>query len=83
MHDRDPEQEVLGFAVPVVDAVLAEGRSALPEGDPLIAAIGDVMSAESIGAGEPVRAMEVLLVLEQLEARLGYLRSQEMGPLTG
>lgn len=39
------------MAVPVLEAVLTQGRSWLPEGDPLVAAIRDVISPEQIEAG--------------------------------
>jgi hypothetical protein len=80
--DKDQEQEVLGMAIPVVDAVLAEGRTHLPEGDSILGAIRDVMSPESVEIGEPVRVLEVLLVVEQLEARLSSIQRANMEPLS-
>src|SRR5438270_9899747 len=70
--ERDPEQEVLGMALPVIDAVLAYARSVLP-GDPVVGAVGEVISADNIGLGEPMRAAELLLVASQLrEAVYAY-----------
>lgn len=80
--EKDQEQEVLGMAIPVVDAVLAEGRAHLPEGDPILRAIRDVVSPESVELGEPVRVLEVLLVIEQLEARLSSIQRERMGPMS-
>ena len=34
--DRDPEQEVQGLALPIIDAVLAAARAHIPSGDPVL-----------------------------------------------
>ncbi|WKX71291.1 hypothetical protein [Streptomyces sp. XD-27] len=67
---RDPEQEVQGIALPVLDAVIEAVRAALPD-DPVIAAVRGVISAEQIASGEPVRAADALLVARQLDAAIG------------
>ncbi len=71
MHDRDPEQEVTGMAVPVLDACVAAIKGHLSPDDPVLASIRDVISSESVLTGEPVRAADALLVVTALKARLG------------
>ncbi len=67
---KDPEQDVLGWAVPVVDAVIEEARGYLGD-DPVVAAMAGLVSPENIAVGEPVRAAEALILAEQLEAAFG------------
>lgn len=67
---RDPEQEVQGFALPVLDAALRIVKDSMPD-NPVVVALVDLFSAEFIGAGEPVRAADMLVIAEQLDAALG------------
>lgn len=67
---RDPEQEVQGMALPVLEAVLDEVKRVRSH-DPVVAAVLGLISVEAISAGEPVRAADVLLVAEQLDAAIG------------
>lgn len=67
---RDPEQEVQGFAIPVLDAALTAIKQSTPE-DPVVKALVELMSADFIGAGEPIRAADMLVVAEQLDAAIG------------
>lgn len=67
---RDPEQEVQGIALPVLDAVIEAVRDVMPH-NPVVQAVRDVLSPEQIASGEPVRAADALLVAEQLNAALG------------
>jgi hypothetical protein len=67
---KDPEQEVQGFALPVLDAALTDVKQAMPN-DPVLRSLVDLFSADFIGAGEPVRAADMLLVAEQLDAAIG------------
>jgi hypothetical protein len=67
---RDPEQEVQGIAVPVLDAALEAIKAAKPD-DPVVASLVDLMSADFIGAGETIRAADMLVVAEQLDAAIG------------
>lgn len=67
---RDPEQEVQGIALPVIDAVIVEIKGLFPN-DPVVAAVDDLISPRSVEYGEPVRAVDALLVVSQLEAALG------------
>jgi hypothetical protein len=62
---RDPEQEVKGIAVPVLDAVLASVRTLLPD-HPVVQAVREVISPEAIAEGEPVRAADALIVVDAL-----------------
>jgi hypothetical protein len=54
---RDPEQEVQGIALPVLDAV--------------IEAVRGIVSPEQIVSGEAIRAADALLVAKQLDAAVG------------
>lgn len=67
--DRDPDQEVWERAIPVLDAVLAVVRQALP-GDPVIAAVEDFMSAAAVVDGRELRAAEALLIVGQIDAAI-------------
>lgn len=67
---RDPEQEVQGIAVPVLSATLEEIKSARPQ-DKVVASLVDLMSADFIGMGEPIRAADMLVIAKQLDAAIG------------
>jgi hypothetical protein len=67
---KDQEQEVRGIALPVLDAVLSAVRGSLLDGDPVLATLPDLISPEAIEAGEPIRAVDALLVVGQLENAL-------------
>ena len=69
--ERDPEQDVLGMAIPVVDAVLTEVKAAIGSDDAVVNMVEGVISPESIARGEPVRAIDVLPVAGQLDAAIG------------
>jgi hypothetical protein len=63
---RDQEQEVQGLALPVLDAVLGNAREhVLPE-DPVLSALTDLISPETIEHGESIRALDAYLVAGQL-----------------
>jgi hypothetical protein len=67
---RDPEQEVQGIALPVLDAALEAIKQAKPD-DPVVRSLVELMSADFIGAGEPIRAADMLVVAKQLDAAIG------------
>jgi hypothetical protein len=67
---RDPEQEVQGLAIPVLDAVLGGVKETMPD-DPVVLSLVDVVSADMIGSGDPIRAADMLVVAEQLSAAIG------------
>jgi hypothetical protein len=67
---RDPEQEVQGIALPVLDAVIEAARSARPD-DPVVQAARGIITPEQIESDEPVRAADALLVAKQLDAAIG------------
>lgn len=67
--DRDPEQEVRGMALPVLDACLNAFKSFVPD-DPIVAAIHEVMTPEAIAEG-CVRAVDAVVVAGQLAAAMG------------
>ncbi len=64
--DRDPEQEVQGMAIPVIDAAMAAAIQYLPSGDPLADHARSLITVEQVELGEPVRAVDALLVVGQL-----------------
>jgi hypothetical protein len=68
--DRDPDQEVQGIALPVLDAVIEAVRLVRPD-DPVVKAARSVISPEQIESGEPVRAADALLVAKQLDTAIG------------
>jgi hypothetical protein len=68
--ERDPEQEVRGLAVPVLDACLQAFREHVPD-DPIVLSIREVMSPEAVADGEPVRAVDAALVAGQLAIAIG------------
>lgn len=61
--ERNPEQEVRGMAVPVLDACFRAFREHVPD-DPIVSALRDVLSPEAIEEGE-VRAVDAALVAGQ------------------
>jgi hypothetical protein len=67
---RDPEQEVRGMAVPVTDAAFEAARAHLAADDPLALVATEVVSVDMIEAGEPLRAVDALVVARQLEEAL-------------
>lgn len=69
--ERDPEQEILGVALPVVDAAIAGGRTALARSDHRLAPhIVELISADTCTDGRPIRAIDAWLVVGQLLAAL-------------
>jgi hypothetical protein len=79
LAERDPEQEVRGMALPVLEACLQTFRGHVPD-DPIVSAIQEVMSPEAVAAGEPARAVDVMLVAGQLAQALGHER-ESSGPM--
>lgn len=67
---RDPEQEVRGHALATLDAVIRAARHHLPPGHPVIDQAGEVISPEAVVEGEPIRAVDMLLVVTALEGAL-------------
>lgn len=67
---RDPEQEVQGVALPVLDASLEAIKAAKPD-DPVVSSVVEILSADFSGAGELIRAADMLIVVEQLDAAIG------------
>ena len=67
---KDQEQEVRGIALPVLDAVVAAAREWVTPGDPILDRFPGIISAETIAEGEPLRAVDVLLAVEQLKLAL-------------
>jgi hypothetical protein len=67
-----PEQDVRGMAIPVLDAVLEEAKGFLDANDPVVVRVESVLSAESFGAEEGVRAVDLLVVVTILLDRIGH-----------
>lgn len=70
LTQRDPSRKVLGSAIPVMAAALAAVKRSKPD-DPMVLALVDLFSTNFIGAGEPIRAADMLMVTEQLDAAVG------------
>ena len=68
--EKDPEQEVQGFAVPVLAAALEAVKQSMPN-DPVVKSLVDIVSADFIGSGDVIRAADMLLIAEQLDAAIG------------
>jgi hypothetical protein len=67
---RDPEQEVRGIALAVVDAAMSAVKAAKPD-DPVVTATAELLSADHIASGEGHRAADLLVVAQQLDAAIG------------
>jgi hypothetical protein len=67
---RDPEHEIEGVAIETAEATIAAVKAAIPD-DPVWGAMPDLFSADHIGGGDGIRAADVLVVAEQLDAALG------------
>ncbi len=67
---RDPEQEVQGIALPVLDAVISNAKTLIGDDDPVAKAAADVISPETIERGEPIRSVDALLVAQTLRDSL-------------
>jgi hypothetical protein len=65
LAERDPEQEVRGTAELTLSSILSEARASLPTESTLRDQIVDLISPESIEAGEPVRVVDALIVVGQ------------------
>lgn len=76
---RDPEQEVRGIAIPALDAVLTHAKGVIDPNDAVVHAVADIISPESIGAGEPIRAADALIVAQMLFETLGSPPEMQTG----
>ena len=72
LADRDPEQEVRGTAELTLRSIMSEARESLPAESTLRDQIIDLISPESIEAGDPVRVADALIVVGQILAVLEY-----------
>lgn len=66
----DPEQQVQGFAVPVLAAALDDIKQAMPN-DPVVQSLVSLFSADAIASGDPIRAADMLVIATQLDAAIG------------
>jgi len=69
--EKDPEQDVMGIALPVLDALISEARLFIAN-DPVIEKMYEVISVPQIELGDPVRALDALLVVGQLIEAIGH-----------
>jgi hypothetical protein len=67
--DRDPDQEVWGIAVPVLDEVLGWARTFVAD-NPVVGRMTDVVSVSHIADDQTVRAADALIVATQLRTAL-------------
>lgn len=81
MTDRDPEQEVTGIAVPVLDALLDACKQFVP-GDPVVRAIDGLVTPDAVEAGS-LRALDAALVVGQMAAALGPEKLPPPPPMIG
>jgi hypothetical protein len=63
---KDPDQEVRGLAVPVIDSVVTACAPFLDEGDPVFEKIRQLFSVEALASGEPLRAVDAQIAAGQL-----------------
>jgi hypothetical protein len=64
------------MAIPVLDEALGFVRDVLGD-NPIVKAVGGVISVETLDAGEPLRASDVLLVVDSF---LGALPPKKRKP---
>lgn len=75
MVKRDPEQEIRDIAIPVLDAVLQAVKPLLAD-HPVVTTISDLMSAERVANEDPLRAADMLHVVNALNIPLVGLHSE-------
>lgn len=71
--ERDPEQEILGIALPVVDCIMTAAREALTSCASvtgLTISLVDLISPATVEAGAPIRALDTWIVVGQILAAL-------------
>lgn len=68
--EKDPEQEVQGVALIVVEQTLQQAKSFLGDDHPIASSVLDVISAENIEDSQPIRDADLLVVVGQLLAAL-------------
>lgn len=68
--DRDPDQEVTGQALLVLDQVVTQAHEGVPIEQLPDVGVLDILTPDAVGAGEPIRAADALLIVGQLLAVL-------------
>ena len=79
MAANDPEQEVTGIAVPILDAVISEAREHFLLDDPVLGALPDLISPFTIGEGQRIRAADAQVALYQVKLALDRAIEAEGG----
>lgn len=66
MASRDPEQEVRGMAIPVLDAIINASRGLIPDEDVVARVVRDIIDPDAVATGDlvEVRAIDALLVVD-------------------
>jgi hypothetical protein len=67
---EDEEHDVRGMAIPVIDAALSDARDALAD-DPVAETVRQTLRAALEHEDTPVRAVDLLHVVGQVQAALG------------
>ena len=71
---RDPEQEILGVALPLVDSIVAAARCALAStSGPIADATVELISHSTIHDAVPIRALDAWVVVGQLLAAISHV----------
>lgn len=68
--DKDPEQEVRGLAIPVLDAIVEAVKQHLVHHE-VAQQIAGIISVNAVAEGEPLRATDALIVVAALRTALG------------
>jgi hypothetical protein len=68
---QDPDLEVQGVALPVLDAVLEAIKDGAGRDNPVVQSAAAVISPEAIVSGEVVRAADALVVARILDGEIG------------
>jgi hypothetical protein len=63
--DRDPEQEVQGIALPILDAVISAVRGVVPDSE-VVKSAREIISPDAVAHGESVRAADALVAVTAL-----------------
>jgi hypothetical protein len=71
LHQRDPEQEVQGIALPVFDAVVEAIKDDIGRDNPVVGAVAGIISPEIVETGEEIRAADALMMARMLDAEIG------------
>jgi len=63
---RDPEQELQGIALGPLDAAITAAKEIIGPDNPVAASAADVISPDTVERGEPIRAVDALVLAQLL-----------------